>query len=268
MKYGYSKKTIGKLAAQLALPLAALSVLTVAHAEELEPDYSVTYNVGVVSDYRVRGIAQTSYAPAYQGGIDFAHQSGIYLGTAFSNVRWVKEFNGATNGRFELDLYGGYRGQFADNMFSYDVGIINYRYPGNNSGVGGAVAAGTYGNANTIETYGSLTYQIYTLKYNRSVGNFLGNLHSAGSQYFDLSAAIDLTNGFTLIPHVGRQLIPNQSINGNYTDYSLTLSKDFGNGFVATVAGMGNNAKRSFYTDTNGKFIAASALTVGIKYSF
>jgi uncharacterized protein (TIGR02001 family) len=268
MKHRHSKKSIRKLAAQLALPIAAMSLLTLAHAEDLEPNYTFAYNVGAVSDYRVRGISQTSYDPALQGGIDFTHQSGVYLGTAFSNVKWVKDFNGATKGNYEVDLYGGYRGQFAGNMFSYDVGVINYRYPGNNSGVGGAVAAGTFSNANTVEVYGALTYQIYTFKYNRSVGNFLGNQNSSGSQYFDLSAAIDLTNGFTLTPHVGRQLVPNQIGSANYTDYSLTLSKDLGSGFTGTIAAIGTNASKGFYTDTNGKFIASDTLTIGVKYSF
>ena len=51
--------------------------------------------------------------------------------------------------------------------------------------------SGTFANASTVEVYGALTYKIVTFKYNRSTGNFLGNLDSSGSQYFDLSAAFD-----------------------------------------------------------------------------
>ena len=79
------------------------------------------------------------------------------------------------------------------------------------------------GNASTVEAYISATYKIFTLKYNRSLSNFMGNLHSHGSQYFDLSASIDLTHGFSLVPHVGHQSIPGQVDNlGDYTDWSLT----------------------------------------------
>jgi uncharacterized protein (TIGR02001 family) len=256
---------------QLAQALAALAVGAIslaAHAEGPEPNYSITYNVGAVTDYRVRGIAQTSKRPALQGGIDFAHKEGLYLGTAASNVKWVKELNGATKGDYELDLYGGFRAELAPS-WSYDVGVINYRYPGNNSGVGGVLPAGTFSNANTVEIYGALTYKTYTFKYNRSTTNFLGNLDSSGSQYFDLSAAIDLTNGYTLTPHIGRQLIPGQPGDiGDYSDTALTLAKDFGNGFVATAAILATNADRVFYTDTNGRYLANRTLVLGVKYSF
>lgn len=271
MKCSRSTNAIRNLIAAVLFPAFATCYTLAAHAEGPEPDYSITYNVGVVSDYRVRGIAQTSYRPALQGGIDFAHKSGVYLGTAFSNVKWVKEFNGATKGSLEWDLYGGYRGQFASNVFSYDVGIITYQYPGNNSGVAGFYPAGTFANADTTEAYGALTYKMYTLKYNRSLGDFLGNLNSSGSEYFDLSAAIDLTNGYTLTPHVGHQQIPNQTLpnaSPNYSDYSLTLAKDFGNGLVATLAAMKTNADRTFYTDTKGSYLAKNAVTAGLKYSF
>ncbi len=255
---------------KVVLPIVALGFSLAVRAEEgPEPDTNLTYNVGAISDYRVRGIAQTAAKPAVQGGIDFTAKSGAYLGTAFSNVKWVKEFNGATKGDYELDLYGGYRAQITDTSFSYDVGLITYRYPGNNSGVAGVFPAGTFANASTVEMYADLTYTIYTLKYNRSSGNFLGNVNSSGSQYFDLSAAIDMTNGYTLTPHIGRQLIPNQAGNlGNYSDVSLTLSKDFGNGFVATAAALATNANKVFYTDTRGRYLGNSTLAVGVKYSF
>ncbi|HEY8100002.1 MAG TPA: TorF family putative porin [Burkholderiaceae bacterium] len=271
MNCSRSKNVIRHVASKIIFPTIAIGFTLTAHAEGPEPDYSIAYNVGVVSDYRVRGIAQTSYRPALQGGIDFTHKSGVYLGTAASNVNWVKDFNGATKGSLEVDLYGGYRGQFADNLLSYDVGIIRYQYPGNNSGTAGFYPAGTFANASTTEAYGALTFRIFTLKYNRSLGNFLGNLNSSGSEYFDLSAAFDLTNGYTLIPHVGHQDIPNQTLpnaSPNYSDYSLTLSKDFGNGLVATLAGIKTNADKAFYTDTKGRYLARSAVTLGVKYNF
>src|SRR5205823_2532365 len=139
-----------------------------------------------------------------------------------------------------------------NSMFSYDVGVITYQYPGNNSGDAGTPGAGLFSNASTTEVYGSLTYKMFTLKYNRSVTDFLGNLDSKGSQYFDLSAAFDLGHGFTLTPHVGRQLIPNQALPASYSDASLTLAKDFGNGLVVTAAAIGTNADRAFYTDLRG----------------
>lgn len=269
----------------LALSTMVAATAAMAQAKAPEPDYTVSYNIGVVSDYRFRGITQTSEKPALQGGVDFAHKSGFYLGAWGSNVKWVKEVNGATKGSYEVDLYGGFKGPIA-NGFGFDVGVITYQYPGNNSGVANrtytnAVAAGAYGNASTTEYYGALTYSVATLKYSRSAGRFLGNLNSSGSTYLDLSAAFDLGNGFTLTPHVGYQKIPNQNntnaITGqvktgdaaNYTDYSLTLAKDLGNGLSVNIAATDTNAKKGgFYTDLKNRFIADSAVFVGLKYTF
>lgn len=239
-----------------------------AQAEGLEPEYTLSYNIGVLSDYRVRGIAQTSFKPAIQGGIDYAHRSGFYAGAFASNVRWVKEFNGATKGSTEIDLYGGYKGATEALPLTYDIGIITYQYPRNNSGVAGFYPAGTFSNASTTEIYAAGTYKIYTLKVNRSVGNFLGNVNSSGSVYVDLSAAVDLGNSFSLTPHIGHQSIPNQAVNGDYTDLSLTLAKDFGNGIVASAMATTTNADKVFYTDTNGRFLGKSALVLGLKYNF
>lgn len=271
MSHRRSKNLIRNMVSTLLLPTVALAFTATAHAEDVEPEYTLAYNVGVTSDYRVRGIAQTSFDPALQGGIDFTHKSGVYLGTALSNVKWVKEFNGATKGDLEVDLYGGYRGQLGDTTISYDVGIITYQYPGNDSGVAGFYPAGTFANASTTEVYGAITYKNFTFKYNRSVGNFLGNVDSSGSQYFDLSAFFDLTNGFSFVPHIGHQDVPSAAvpyISPNYSDFSLTFAKDFGNGFVATVAGLGTNADKTFYTDTKGKFLGKRTVVVGVKYNF
>lgn len=259
------------------------SATSFAQIKAPEPDYTLTYNVGAVSDYRYRGISQTSFKPALQLGVDFAHKSGFYLGAFGSNVDWVKQFNGATKGSYEIDLYGGFKGSVTSDI-GFDVGLISYQYPGNNSGVANApknIVAGAYSNANTNEVYLGLSYSVVSLKYSRSIGDFLGNVNSSGSQYLDLTANFDLGNGFTLTPHIGRQTIPNsintngitgQVINGsagNYTDYSLAIAKDFGNGLVGTAAAIGTNTKKGgFYRDSNLKDLGKSTLVVGVKYTF
>jgi uncharacterized protein (TIGR02001 family) len=262
-------RVFARLSPRMLMSALALGCSLCARAEGPEPEHTVSFNVGAVSDYRVRGIAQTSFGPALQGGVDFAHKSGLYAGLFASNVKWVKELNGATKGSWEVDVYGGYKGAFDALPLSYDVGVITYQYPGNDSGVGGRLPAGTFANASTVEVYGALSYKIVTFKYNRSVSNFLGNLDSKGSQYFDLSAAFDLGSGFSLTPHVGHQTIAHQPNNaGDYSDVALTLAKDFGNGLVATAAAMATDADKVFYTDTNGRFLGRSALVLGVKYTF
>jgi uncharacterized protein (TIGR02001 family) len=265
-----------KFATQSVLILSTLMSATaaMAQAKAPEPDYTIAYNVGVVTDYRVRGIAQTAFKPALQAGIDFSHKSGLYLGTFASNVKWIKDFNGATKGSYEIDLYGGYKGAITPDV-GFDVGVITYQYPGNNSGSAGTPGAGLYSNASTTEVYGAISYKMFNLKYNRSTGDFLGNLNSSGSQYIDLNANFDLGNGYTLTPHVGHQKIPNQSFAGktgnaaDYSDYSLAIAKDLGNGLVVSAAAIGTNTdKPGFYTDLNGKNLGKSTVVVGLKYTF
>lgn len=258
------------LKSKIALAVLALTAGTAAMAQ-------VSYNVGAVSDYRFRGIEQTAGQPSLQAGVDYAHSSGLYVGAwAASNIKWIKEFNGASKGDYEVDVYGGYK--FDVKGVGLDVGVITYNYPGNDSGAAGTPGAGAFSKADTTEVYIGATYSVVTLKYNQSVGDFLGNLNSNGSRYWDLSANFDLGNGFTLVPHVGKQTIPNQSSGtkiGNaadYMDYALTLNKDFGNGLSASVAAVGTDTKENeFYQATqNGqnRWLGKSGVLVGVKYTF
>ncbi len=254
-----------KLTLKSTLVLGTLLAGTAAMAQTKapEPDYTLSYNVGVTTDYRFRGIAQTSTNPALQAGVDFAHKSGFYAGVWGSNINWIKDYVGAADGSLEVDLYGGYKGEISKDL-TYDLGLITYQYPGNKAGdVAGFV------NANTTEVYAALSYSVVTAKYSYATSDFIANSSSSGSAYFELAANFDLGDGFTLTPHIGRQSIPNVANNaGDYTDFSLTLAKDFGNGLSATVAALGTNANEGFYTDTKGKFLGKSALAVGLKYSF
>jgi len=256
------------LKSKIALAVLALTAGTAAMAQ-------VSYNIGAVSDYRVRGIAQTASQPSIQGGVDYAHSSGFYVGAwAASNIKWIKDFNGASKGDYEVDLYGGYKGELKSAGLNYDVGFITYQYPGNDSGETGTTGAGLFSNASTKEVYAAVTYGVATLKYNQSLGDFLGNLNSNGSRYWDLSATFDLGGGYTLVPHVGHQSIPNQSSvtkTGNAADYSdaaLTLNKDFGGGITGLLSYQTTDAEQNFYTDANGRFLGQNVLLAGVKYTF
>ena len=271
--------------------LAALALIAstaaLAQATAPEPDYTLAYNIGAVTQYRFRGMEQTSGKPAIQGGIDFAHKSGFYAGAWASNVNWIKDFNGATQGDYEVDLYGGYKAEIMPGL-GYDVGLMTYNYPGNNSGDAGTPGAGSWTRADTKEVYLGLTYNIVSAKYSQTLGNFMGFPSSNGSRYYEVAATFDLGHGLTLTPHVGYQYIPNQN-NGlgqivtdgsaaNYTDVALTLGKDFGNGWSASLAAISTNANTAgFWTATASagnnntgvnRFFGGSVAVAGVKYSF
>lgn len=218
-----------------------------------EPEYTLSYNVGVVTDYRYRGISQSRLDPALQGGIDYAHKSGFYLGTWASTIKWIKDAGGS--GDIEWDLYGGYKGTAG--AVGYDLGVLRYQYPNNDLNP----------SANTTELYAAGTVGPATLKYSHSITNLFGFADSKGSGYLDLSASWDLGNGYSIAPHVGHQTVHHDSA-FSYTDYSLTLGKDFGNGFSVSAAAVGTDANKSLYVTPSGKFTGRNALVLGAKYTF
>ena len=250
------------LSKSLASSALALGLLanTAAHSQSAAPapDFTLAYNIGGTTDYRFRGISQSSFKPAVQGGIDFSHKSGAYAGVWASNVNWIKDYIGATDGSLEVDFFGGYKGELAKDL-GFDLGVIAYVYPSNN----------TPTNANTNEIYAALTYGPVTAKYSRSLGNFVANPNSAASQYLEVAASFDVGNGFSITPHLGRQTIPNQTASaGDYTDYALTVNKDLGNGLSASLTLLGTDAKDAFYKVAPIDNLGKSGLLVGLKYSF
>lgn len=130
---------------KLTLAIAAASAVTAssfAVAETVNSpvgDFDVSMNVGLTSDYMFRGISQTQGNGAIQGGLDVAHESGLYVGTWASNV----DFGDSVDGNVEFDYFLGFTNDIGENL-SYDLGWIKYDYPGNSS-------------LNYSEYYGSFT---------------------------------------------------------------------------------------------------------------
>jgi uncharacterized protein (TIGR02001 family) len=247
------------------LVLALLATSSAAFAQTAPAAPEVTYNVGVVSQYRYRGIAQTKGDAALQGGVDYANANGFYLGTWGSTIKWIKDTAPATataaKGPVELDLYGGYKFEAAG--LAYDVGYLRYQYVGNTLKDAG------YSNANTDETYGAVTAGPATLKYSYAFSDLFGNPNSKGSTYWDLSATFDLGEGYSLVPHVGRQTIKNAP-GISYNDVALTLNKDLGDGLTASVAAIATTGNSQNFKDLyTSKYDASkNTVVVGVKYAF
>jgi uncharacterized protein (TIGR02001 family) len=250
---------------KIVLAILATSSAAFAQTAPAAETPEVTYNVGVVSQYRYRGIAQTKGDPALQGGVDYANANGFYLGAWGSTIKWIKDVAPANSteakGPVELDLYGGYKFEAAG--LAYDVGYLRYEYVGNTLKDAG------YVNANTDEVYGAVTAGPATLKYSYAFSDLFGNPNSKGSTYLDLSATFDLGNGYSLVPHVGRQMVKN--LPGiSYNDIALTLNKDLGDGLSASVAAIATNGNSTNFKSsyTSGYDVSKSTLVVGVKYSF
>jgi uncharacterized protein (TIGR02001 family) len=249
------------LKSKIVLALLATSSAAFAQTAPAAATPEVTYNVGVVSQYRYRGIAQTKGDAALQGGVDYANANGFYLGAWGSTIKWIKDAGSDAKGPVELDLYGGYKFEAAG--IAYDVGYLRYEYVNNTyNKVPNAV------NANTDEVYGAATYGVVTAKYSYAFSDLFGTANSKGSAYWDLSANFDLGNGYTLTPHAGRQVIKNSP--NSYTDIALTLGKDLGDGLSASVSAISTSVKdNAYYASTATSYnTAKNALVVGVKYSF
>jgi len=224
--------------------------------------HTLTGNVGLFSQYIFRGLTQTNREPALQGGFDYSHSSGFYLGTWGSNISWLKEnFStgaGVTGqydggGSLELDFYGGYKSTFGKSDFTYDLGVLYYWYPGS---VRSAALGCTYGvvgcpKANTTELYAALGWKWITVKYSHSVDNkTFGVPDSRGTNYLEVNADVPFgETGLTGNLHWGKQTWkghPTGQARSNddlfsYSDWKIGLSYALPKDFIIGA----------FYTDTS-----------------
>jgi uncharacterized protein (TIGR02001 family) len=217
------------------------------------PAFELAYNLGVVSDYRYRGISQTRLQPALQGGVDLTAGS-FYAGVWASNIKWIKDLGPGSKGQMELDVYGGYKYEVAKDI-TLDVGALAYVYPSNN------VAP----NANTLEMYLGLASGPVSVKYSHAVTNTFGYATSKGSNYLEANLDYELVKGTNFVAHIGRQTIKNNSA-ASYTDYKLGVTYEALGGKLA--ASYVDASKNFLATAPNGKNTSKASLVVGFTKSF
>ncbi|HEY0841230.1 TorF family putative porin [Methylotenera sp.] len=245
----------------LALPSFASAAEEAAETTAKAPEsaWSLTSNVGFVSDYYARGISQNWHKPALQGGFDVAHSSGFYAGVWGSSIT-PNTFPDAT---VELDAYAGYNGSIpAVEGLGYTVGAIGYFYPGGSwkkYRASNAVNPNDQltphgGRWDTYEANFGLSYKWLSAKASVTLGDWFGaekktgwDGGTSGTTYLELNAAYPLPwEGLTLVGHIGHLNVagklnlayadgngnlPSTSIsnetNPDYTDWKIGLSKAF-----------------------------------------
>ena len=104
----------------IVLACALLAAWPLPAAAEVALDLSA--NVGLVSDYRFRGLSLSDRDPAFQGGVDVNADIGLFAGAWGSTIA---DYGGAG---VEVDFYGGYNGSAAG--FDYALTASAYLYPG------------------------------------------------------------------------------------------------------------------------------------------
>ena len=266
----FSCVTLGNLAvAQTAAP-------AVPAAAPADPG-PLTANVSLTSDYRYRGISQSNLQPAIQGGFDYAHSSGFYIGNWNSSISWISDAASASGNSasapIEMDFYAGYKYEWSKG-FTADVGILQYYFP--TSG-----ATGFTTNPNTTELYAAqnFTFDSVTgyLKFSYAATTLFGFSNSAGSNYTDLTVNYDTgVWGLTLNAHAGYQYVAGTasgaSVSNNslysYTDWKLGVTKDFGSGLTLGVAYLGTNAKKGAYVNPQGKALGGDTVLATLTKTF
>ena len=236
-----------------------------------------TANLTLTNDYRYRGISQSNFRPAIQGGFDYAHSSGFYIGNWNSSISWISDSASAAGNSasapIEMDFYGGYKYEWSKG-FTADVGILQYYYPTTNLS---AFAI----NPNTTEIYAAqnFTFDAVTgyLKFSWAASTLFGTANSTGSNYTDLTVNYDTGFwGLALNAHVGYQYVAGKTVAGNisnsslfsYTDWKLGVTKDFGSGFSGSMAYVGTNAKDGSYVNPQLQNLGKGGFLISLTKTF
>ena len=256
-----------------------------------EPEASpVTANVTVVNDYRYRGISQSNFKPAIQGGFDYAHDSGFYIGNWNSSISWISDsftpggsnsaVNKSVSAPIEMDFYAGFKKEFIGEGFASDIGLLQYYYP-----TSAYPTSSTIANPNTTEIYAAQNFTFGPVtgfaKVSYALSTIFGYVKSSGSYYPDLTVNYDTgVWGLALNGHVGYQYIagttPGYTYDNSkyfsYTDWKAGVTKDFGGGLSASLAYVGTNAATIggtySYTNPQGKNTGRSGGLISLTKTF
>jgi hypothetical protein len=275
--------------ASLAASLGSLMLVLTAPAFAEDP-YSISANIGAVSNYMWRGVTQTQDGAAVQGGLDFSHESGFYIGTWASNVDFNDEgapqeviipvdpatglpatdedgnLIGTTSGssnpaspNYELDLYLGFGNNITEDL-SYNLKGIYYAYPDGRD-------------SDFAEIDGSMTFKWFTLGIAYTVygenddglfdngdiyyyGGFeLGDLpfglsFSARGGYYDFENS-DVVVGSVLDSVSGELIDVTES--ADYWNYGASISKDAGDFGTFSLNWDQNGGKKDVGYDSDPK---------------
>ena len=198
----------------IVLATAVASVLTsgVAAAE-------LSANAAIASNYIWRGVSQTENQAAGQGGIDWGHDSGLYVGTWVSNV----DFTAAEGEKgYEMDVYAGFGGEAGG--LGYDLGVITYQYP-------------MEPQINFTEVYASGTFSLVTVGLAYTVDAASANdggVFDTGDMY--VNGSLDFSAGKSdMSIYAGSYMFDNDGGSAgdvDYTHYGASIGKD---GFTFAV---------------------------------
>lgn len=203
-----------------ALPLAALPSVAradeAAAEEEATPTWDLSGEVGLLTDYRFRGLSLSSKNPEVTASVSLAHQSGLYASAWASNV----DLGNGKADDLEVDWTVGFSKDVG--RVNVDVGGIYYSYLGNKG-------------LNYFEVYGSVGTKVgpADVKVGVAYAPSQTNIGSQDNTYVYVSGEVPLGKGPVSLH--GTFGFENGAFGDNKKDWMAGVSVDLGSGLTGSV---------------------------------
>ena len=206
------------------------------------PEGKFIGTVTFASQYWFRGLKQTDDGTAaLQGGIEYDHPSGFYVGAwgSNSNVTQSPVDTNTAKASVEMDFSGGYRNSFAfDEKATYDVGLNYVYYPNTQKATK---------DFDWLDFIGKVGYDFDFVQPSvKFIYSPDMQYNSGSAEYISSDIGIPVLNYFTVTLHGGYQWV-DKNRNYGFPDYA-----DYGIGVGTNVAGLdvslnfvGNNMKKA-----------------------
>jgi len=260
------------IAAGLAACAAASPALANAASKDDSP-WSVSGSVGVASDYRERGVSQSTTDPSAYASVEVAHRVGAYARLGIASVSDTQYTGGSG---IELTPAFGWRFRPADD-WGLDLGFNGNVYPGASGAreaqlanlppaVANRIRAASANQSfDTVQASAAVSYRGLEFRASHALTDYFGASYdtstrlgqvqnkaadSKGTTYLELNYDHPFAEHWQWSAHVGRLHVPNIDAL-DYTDWKLGASVDAW-GLNWSLAYSATNAQTVMYRVLHG----------------
>lgn len=204
---------------------------------------SIAANIKMTSDYLNKGITQTEHRPAVQGGFDWVHPSGAYLGLWGSSI-----YSSESTASMEVNWLSGYSYKFSEN-FLISLGLAYFVFPGD-----------------TVRNSWEIPFKIEWKQFKFEVDYDLSWNDQPELWYLNVGWERQIFFDFKIGAFIGySKYLENTGIEGstNYSDYRLSLSREFQgvDWSISDVFVMQDSSKEEYEMEQGHRLIFSIAKT-------